>query len=180
MPLYFAYGANMDVADMAARAPQSRLIGPARLPRHRFIIMAEGYASILRDPRQSVHGLLWDLALADLRPLDRFEGVDRGLYAKISQPVIAADGAKRALVYVAANAAPGRPRPGYLEGILAAAQAHGFPKPYLDELARWKSSGAKTIAAAATPEAGPVAGVRPRAATPDQWPRDTRSGEWDG
>jgi hypothetical protein len=25
-----------------------------------------------------------------------------------------------------------------------------------------------------------VAGVRPRAATPDQRPRDTRSGEWDG
>ncbi len=181
MPLYFAYGANMDLADMASRAPQSRLIGPARLPRHRFIIMAEGYASVVRDPRQTVHGVLWDLALADLRPLDRFEGVDRGLYAKINQPVVTADGAKRALVYVAASAVPGRPRPGYLEGILAAAQAHGFPKPYLDELLRWKN-GARTWAGVEPdlPASGPVAGVRPRAATPGQRPADNRTGDWEG
>ena len=184
MPFYFAYGANMDLADMAVRAPQSRLIGPARLPRHRFIIMTEGYASVVRDPRQTVHGVLWDLALADLRPLDRFEGVDRGLYAKINQPVITAQGAKRALVYVAASAAPGHPRPGYLEGILAAAQAHGFPKAYLDELARWKT-GSKTVppaapSAAAASLSGPVAGVRPRAAAPNQRRSDDRTGEWDG
>jgi gamma-glutamylcyclotransferase (GGCT)/AIG2-like uncharacterized protein YtfP len=178
MPLYFAYGANMDVADMASRAPQSRLIGLAQLPRHRFIIMAEGYASIVRDPRQSVHGVLWDLALADLRPLDRFEGIDRGLYAKINQPVITEQGAKRALVYVAANGEPGRPRPGYLEGILAAAHAHGFPKPYLDALARWKT-GAKTVAATASPLTGPVAGVQPRAASPDRRPQDDSTGDWD-
>lgn len=180
MPLYFAYGANMDVAAMAMRAPQSRVIGPARLPRHRFIIMSEGYASIVRDPRQTVHGVLWDLALADLRPLDRFEGIDRGLYSKISQPVITDQGPKRALVYVAASVEPGRPRPGYLEEILAAAQAHGFPKPYLDELARWKS-GSKTVAASdhVVPPTGPVAGVRPRAAAPGQRPRDNHGGDWD-
>ncbi len=88
MPLYFAYGANMDIADMAKRAPNSRPLGLARLPRHRFIIMKDGYASVVRDARLSVHGLLWDLALADLPPLDRFEGLDRGLYVKINQPVI--------------------------------------------------------------------------------------------
>jgi hypothetical protein len=159
MPLYFAYGLNMDIADMARRAPHSRVLGPAVLKRHRFIIMAEGYASVVRDPRAEVHGLLWDLALADLRPLDRFEGLDRGLYAKITQPVVVAGGARRALVYVAASVEPGRPKPGYLERILLAAAAAGLPEAYRREIAAWSG----------TPQArpqGPVAGVTPRFSRP--------------
>ena len=131
MPLYFAYGANMDIADMAKRAPNSKPLGLARLPRHRFIIMKEGYASVVRDPRAVVHGMLWDLALTDLRPLDKFEGVDRGLYSKINQPVIVAGGAKRALIYVASSAEPGKPRPEYLESILKAAAA-GLSEPWVE------------------------------------------------
>lgn len=158
MPLYFAYGANMDIADMAKRAPNSRPLGLARLPRHRFIIMKEGYASVIRDPRCMVYGMLWDLAMADLKPLDRFEGLDRGLYTKINQPVIVATGAKRALVYVASSAEPGRPRPGYLESILKAAEEIGLPPAYRKELAGWS----------ATPIAGPVSGVTPNRAAPEK------------
>ena len=62
MPLYFAYGANMDAAAMAQRCPVSRLIGGGHLPRHRFIVMREGYASVMRDPRRTVWGVLWELA----------------------------------------------------------------------------------------------------------------------
>ena len=51
MPLYFAYGSNMDAAAMAARCPGSRQLGCARLARHRLVVMAEGYLSLLRDPR---------------------------------------------------------------------------------------------------------------------------------
>ena len=50
MPLYFAYGSNMDRTAMLARCPHSRPVGPARLMRHRFFVMDEGYASVLRDP----------------------------------------------------------------------------------------------------------------------------------
>lgn len=156
MPLYFAYGANMDIAEMAKRASKSKPLCLARLPRHRFIIMKEGYASVIRDARFSVHGLLWDLALADLKPLDRFEGLDRGLYTKINQPTITPTGAKRALVYVAASAEPGKPRPGYLEDILQAAAEIGLPPAYIKELAGW--SGA--------PVTGTVSGVTPTRATP--------------
>lgn len=163
MPLYFAYGINMDVADMARRAPHSRPLGPAILKRHRFIIMDQGYASVLRDPRAEVHGLLWDLALADLRPLDRFEGLDRGLYVKINQPVVMAGGAKRALIYLARSATPGRPKPGYLEQVLAAAEALGLPETYRREIAGWSG---ESLAKAQTRPKGPVAGVTPRFARP--------------
>ena len=79
MPLCFAYGSNMDRDAMAARCPASRPIGLARLARHRPAMMREGYLTVTRDPRRDVHGLLWDVALADMAALDRYEGVSGGL-----------------------------------------------------------------------------------------------------
>ncbi len=164
MPLYFAYGANMDVAAMAARCPGSKPLGLARLPRHRFVITRDGYASVLRDPRREVHGVLWDLALSDVRALDKFEEVDRGLYAKINQSVIGLAGPRRALVYVGASGEVGVPRPGYLESVLASAESWNLPAPYRQEMTRFLRSGPRPEAAAVPPPK--VHGVTPRAAAP--------------
>ena len=141
MPLYFAYGSNMDAAAMARRCPASKLIGPARLNRHRFIIMKEGYASVLRDSRATVWGVVWDLALADIPALDRYEGVASGLYIKAYQPVVTGNGVKRALVYFGGSKTPGISRPGYLEDVLAAAEAAQLPSSYLQELRGWLRRG---------------------------------------
>jgi hypothetical protein len=135
MPLYFAYGSNMDRAAMAARCPASRPLGAARLARHRFIVTGEGYASVVCDPRRAVWGLLWDIAFADMPALDRYESVASGLYVKLSQPVIASGGVRRALIYVARSQVAGQPRPGYLEGVVAAARAAGLPEDYVREIA---------------------------------------------
>ncbi len=135
MPLYFAYGANMDVAVMAARCPKSRPLGRARLARHRFIVMEQGYASVIRDARTHVHGLLWDLALSDTPALDRYEDVRGGLYKKAVTPVLReASGPARALVYLGSAVREGEPRPFYLEGVVAAARALGLPAPYISYL----------------------------------------------
>jgi hypothetical protein len=131
MPLYFAYGANMDVAGMARRCPGSRPLGVATLPRHRWIITAAGYASVIPDARRSVPGVLWDLALADVAALDRFEEAGRGLYAKTQRSVIVAAGPRRALVYVGAVREVGRPRPGYLEDVIAAAAHWNLPDAHM-------------------------------------------------
>lgn len=96
--------------------------------------MREGYASVVRDHARAVHGLLWDLALRDVAALDRYEAVASGLYRKIVQPVVAAEGARRALVYVGGNAGPGRALPGYIESVVSAGQAVGLPACYIDEL----------------------------------------------
>ena len=137
MPLYFAYGANMDAAAMARRCPDSRLVGRGRLNRHRFVIMKEGYASVVRAPGATVWGVLWDLSLADVPALDRYEGVAGGLYVKAYQPIATEGGLKRALIYLGRSTAPGAPRPSYLESVLAAAQAAQLPGPYLQELRSW-------------------------------------------
>ncbi len=138
MPLYFAYGANMDAAAMAQRCPASRLIGRGRLPRHRFVIMREGWASVVRAPAATVWGVLWELALSDVPALDRYEGVAGGLYVKAHQPVVTDNGIKRALIYLGRSPPPGVPRPGYLEAVLAAGEAAQLPGPYLQEIRGWQ------------------------------------------
>ena len=165
MPLYFAYGSNMDTAAMARRCPSSKPLGLARLMRHRFFIMASGYASVARDPGRAVHGVLWDLALRDVAALDAYEEVARGLFRKAIQPVLTAGGAKRALVYLGAEARPGPPLPGYMEGVLAAAKDWQMPAAYLRELAALTPAGGRGAAPAEQPPAAKRA-VRPRFATP--------------
>ncbi|MFV0280729.1 MAG: gamma-glutamylcyclotransferase family protein [Rhodoblastus sp.] len=144
MPFYFAYGANMDAAAMRARCPGSRALGRARLARRRFALMADGYATLVRDPASQTHGVLYDLALSDTPALDRYEGVARGLYCKAIQPVLREDGSPvRALVYIgAAPAASGLAKnPAYMQGVIAAAQDAGLPAPYVDFLRSLLSGG---------------------------------------
>ncbi len=139
----------MDLAGMAERCPLSRPLGRARLARHRILVMAEGFASIAPDPRASVHGVLWDLALRDVRALDQFEDVSRGLYKKVQLPVLREPfGSARALVYVGHWTRPGAPAPEYLAGVIAAARHWALPAGYvalLESLARAASeeSGAR-------------------------------------
>jgi len=176
MPLYFAYGSNMDAAAMQIRCPRSKPLGAGRLVRHRFFIMQGGYASVARDPRRDVHGVLWDLALADLRALDAYENVAGGLYRKVQQPVLrASGGSARALVYVGHTAAAGAPLPGYMEQVVAAARAWDLPAAYIRDLEALAPGGLRPAAApvwtapdgsaqvAAAPERPKV---RPRFATP--------------
>jgi len=132
MPLYFAYGSNMDAAAMAKRCPNSRPLGRVRLARHRFFIMADGFASIVRDGKGEVHGVLYQLALSDIGPLDRYEEVHSGLYVKITQPVLrAGGGSAQALVYVGCNGQEGSASRSYMETILGAARSWSLPPAYI-------------------------------------------------
>jgi hypothetical protein len=143
MPLYFAYGSNMDQASMAERCPASKVVGIARLMRHRFFIFEGGYASVVRDPQRVVWGVLWDLALADVSALDRYESLSTGLYTKVTQPIVTAKGPRRAVVYIGRSAKSGAPKPGYMEGVVEAAEHAGLPKDYIQNLKGWlpKSQG---------------------------------------
>jgi gamma-glutamylcyclotransferase (GGCT)/AIG2-like uncharacterized protein YtfP len=136
MPLYFAYGSNMDVDAMARRCPRSKALGLARLERHRLAVMREGWLTAVRDSRSTVHGVLWDLALSDIAALDRHEDLSKGLYTKETQPVIAERRPKRAIVYFGANSGPGVLRPAYIAEVLAAARSWPLPAEGLAELER--------------------------------------------
>ena len=136
MPLYFAYGSNMNVDAMARRCPRSKALGLARLERRRLAVMREGWLTAVRDPRTAVHGVLWDLALSDIAALDRYEGVPQGLYAKVTQAIIADRAPRQAIVYLGANAGPGAARPDYIAEVLAAARAWPLPEEGVEALER--------------------------------------------
>jgi hypothetical protein len=137
MPLYFAYGSNMDQAAMAQRCPTSKPVGLGRLMRHRFVIFEGGYASVIRDPQRTVWGMVWDLALADVSALDRYESLSTGLYTKIVQPVLTQRGPRQAVVYIGRSARPGAPKPGYMEAVVEAAEHAGLPPDYVRGLKGW-------------------------------------------
>jgi gamma-glutamylcyclotransferase (GGCT)/AIG2-like uncharacterized protein YtfP len=137
MTLYFAYGANMDRAAMARRCPTARPLGPAVLEGYRFIITADGYASVVPTAGAVVHGILWRLTPRDLAALNIFESVDSGLYRRVLMPVRIGGRRVRAMLYRGRGRATGTPRPGYIATLVAAARGWALPSEHVDRLRRW-------------------------------------------
>jgi hypothetical protein len=140
MTLHFAYGANMSRAVMRKYAPSARALGVAELAGHRFVITADGYASVEPARGRSVHGVLWRLTPRDRVSLDAWENIAAGLYRADMRPVRSAGRRVAALVYVARPGQVGRPKPGYIELVVAAARAWDLPAHYIAALQRgWPS-----------------------------------------
>src|SRR5512134_290776 len=72
MPLYFAFGSNLDADQMGERCPGAHARFAARLPEHRIGFTypsrrwGGGAADILPAAGQSVWGLVWELGEDDL------------------------------------------------------------------------------------------------------------------
>jgi gamma-glutamylcyclotransferase (GGCT)/AIG2-like uncharacterized protein YtfP len=136
MTLHFAYGSNMSRTTMTARCPTARALGTATLLGWRFVITADGYASIVPHADARVHGVLWRLGARDLAAVNAYESVESGLYRRRTLTVLCEAGRRAALVYVARSRNAGRPRPGYLEMIVAAARDWDLPESYIRSLER--------------------------------------------
>ncbi|KAM3518796.1 hypothetical protein MY4038_009990 [Beauveria bassiana] len=80
--LYFAYGSNIHVSQMAERCPRSLFVGAASLPGHRWQINERGVANIVPSPSHRVEGLVYLVDREDEKTLDRSEGVSRKLYER--------------------------------------------------------------------------------------------------
>jgi hypothetical protein len=139
MTLHFAYGANMSREIMRRHAAQSRPVGAAELSGYRFVITADGYGSIEPAVAQSVHGVLWRITPRDRVTLDTWENIGGGLYTVETVPVRCAGRRIAALVYLARPSGEGRPKPGYMELVIAAAREWQLPDPYVRSLQRWSA-----------------------------------------
>jgi hypothetical protein len=135
--LHFAYGSNMDRALMRRHAPAAVPIGVACLADHRFVITADGYASVEPARRQTVHGVLWRLTPRDRIGLDLWECTASGQYRGGILLVRSSGRRQPALVYIARSRPAGRPKAGYMELVLAAARAWDLPPAYVAALRRW-------------------------------------------
>lgn len=133
---YFAYGSNMDAAQMSIRCPHSVELGLGILHGHRFRIDGRGVATVDLDPSGVVHGVVWELPPKDEETLDRYEGVPR-IYEKRIVQIELGGTMDSMLIYVSRDGLKGRPRPGYLERIVGAVEGRGLPAGYVQELKRW-------------------------------------------
>lgn len=83
--LYFAYGSNINLNQMAVRCPAAQVVGPAVLDGYELLFRGNrrgtGVATIEPLHGSQVHGLLWNLTPACEQSLDIYEGYPR-LYEK--------------------------------------------------------------------------------------------------
>ena len=137
MTLHFAYGANMSLAIMRRHAREAEPLGIAELAGHRFVITGDGYASVEPSRAQSVYGVLWRITPRDRVTLDAWENVAAGLYRAGTLPVRLGGEHWPALVYLARPRGEGRPKPGYLELVVAAAREWNLPDRHIRALQGW-------------------------------------------
>jgi AIG2-like family len=141
MIIYFAYGANISMAAMRHRCPDAQAVGPAALEGFRFFVGREGWGSVQPSRGDKVHGVLWRLTLRDLAVLHSYELLHKGLYDIRRLPVLHEGHRVPALSYLLRRRVPGRPRPGYIESIAAAAREWRLPERYIRGVERWSPSG---------------------------------------
>jgi soluble lytic murein transglycosylase-like protein len=148
MTLYFAYGSNMNRAAMRRRCPAARAVGPATLAGYRFFVGIDGWGSVRPSAGDTVHGVLWRLTPRDVAALHVYELLHKGLYDVCHLPVRSGAQRRSAMIYLLRRRSAGRPKPGYVEMIAAAARGWNLPEPYVKSVERWSTSrwtGARVI-----------------------------------
>jgi gamma-glutamylcyclotransferase (GGCT)/AIG2-like uncharacterized protein YtfP len=140
VPLYAAFGSNMDPARMGSRCPHSPLRTTGWLVGWRLTFGGEEHGwdgalpTIVEDPLEQVYVAVYDVTDEDVSRLDVLESADTGLYRKIRVRVSTMLGEQLAWAYVLDAYEGGLPSASYV-GILAdAAEAADAPQDYVQTL----------------------------------------------
>ena len=135
--LYFAYGSNLNLDQMARRCPDAEPVGRVRLDGYRlsFRRTGGGYLTILPDKGNHVDGLLWKVSAQDEQALNHYEGFPH-FYARRTVDVQGKGVGHQAMVYVM-NAPykdePERPSRYYWNTVLEGCRQNGIPmQPMLE------------------------------------------------
>lgn len=146
--LYFAYGSNMDWAQMRERCPSARFVCVAKLQGHRMAFTRRsqirncGVADAVPDPRRDVWGVVYEISERDTANLDASEGFSparaRNSYTREERHVLT-DGDDKKLLAVwvyFAQAEPNPPLPNteYKSLIVEGARFWHLPPAYIAEL----------------------------------------------
>ena len=147
---YFAYGSNMNPAQMAERCAAARVVCAACLPGYRLGFYGRnrvwdgGQETVVQQSGQQVWGVLYELLFGDAASLDVWSSVRLdGGGAYFHYPVLVRDAAGRehtAVLYkkdVLGQAVP--PSSQYLAHIVAGAEANGLPPAYVQQLKNLQS-----------------------------------------
>ena len=141
--LYFAYGSNMNLNQMAFRCPDAEVVESVRLEGYRLAFRTNGggngVATILPEEGSYVDGVLWRISERDEQHLDHYEGFPF-LYGKEPVTVTNQDGVRREIMAYTMNSPykdkPAMPSVSYLEGILNGCRQNGIDTQTVIEAVR--------------------------------------------
>jgi gamma-glutamylcyclotransferase (GGCT)/AIG2-like uncharacterized protein YtfP len=142
---YFAYGSNMDEAEMLTWCTGHRLIGAAWLDDYRLaftrrsVRTGTGVADVVSEPGERVWGVLYEIGPQELRELDRKEGNGRAYQRQRCRVRLHADGSEHDAVTYTVLRKESRevpPSREYLDRMIAGARRHGLPREYIAVLAQ--------------------------------------------
>ena len=152
--LYFAFGSNLNPAQMAARCPGHVVVGMAALRDHRLVFpltaqdWGGGVAAVQVSHGSTVWGMVYELTDEHVAALDRYEGFrgpgdQHNLYERervwvdLTRPDDASIPRRvRAEYYVPRVTNPAPPSRRYLDTILEGARHFRLPDEYIALLAR--------------------------------------------
>ncbi|TSE02027.1 gamma-glutamylcyclotransferase [Skermania sp. ID1734] len=150
MPIYAAYGSNMDPEQMLERCPHSPMAGTGWLHDWRLTFSGgdigwEGaLATVVEEPGSKVFVVLYDVSPEDEQSLDRWEGSELGIHRKIRLRIDVQDadpnvadaktGSVLAWLYVLDAYEGGLPSARYLGVMADAAEKAGAPEEYVRDL----------------------------------------------
>ena len=163
--LYFGYGSNLWLDQMARRCPESKFVGLGILRGWKWFINNRGYANIIPSSEDLVYGLVYKISPSDEASLDRYEHVPAH-YIKETMGIevqLGDDGGgslTQGLVYIdEKRVEEGNPWEEYIHRMnmgLKDAAAKGLPKWYVEKYVRRfiPAEGEETAVEAFQPEEG--------------------------
>jgi gamma-glutamylcyclotransferase (GGCT)/AIG2-like uncharacterized protein YtfP len=140
VPLYAAYGSNLDPSRMVERCPHSILRSTGWLVGWRLTFGGEEHgwdgalATIVQDHFEQVFVAVYDVTDEDVSVLDGWESADSGLYRKTMVRVVTMTGEQVAWAYVLDAYEGGLPSASYLGVLADAAEAADAPADYVSAL----------------------------------------------
>ncbi|MGH7725375.1 MAG: gamma-glutamylcyclotransferase family protein [Candidatus Eiseniibacteriota bacterium] len=146
LPLYFAYGSNLEPEQMEMRCPGYRLLCRAIL--HDHVLRFQGHsriwggaiATIEHTPGAMVHGVVFELAPDQFNALDRSEGCvapghPDNQYDRVQLPVQLEYGEWiQVFTYIMRPQTPGRPSRSYRWAILKGMRHYSLPITAIEAL----------------------------------------------
>ncbi len=127
--LYFAYGSNINLDQMAHRCPDARVVGPVVLEGYELLFRGGGVATIAPKEEEKVTGLLWSITPECERSLEQYEGYPR-FYDKRKVTVRDAQGRSLSVMAYVMDERfrePMMPSDSYYNGILEGYRQNGLP-----------------------------------------------------